>query len=123
VDAKYVPTASPHGQFIAILYLAVLTIFCRKVLVHPGSVTATPHGDVSVRRGSQLHVIEEFVNTVTPKQTRIEHDPKVGVKKAGEYQESRKVIAGGNILDNNDVNFLMAALTTGLGMFAASYIF
>jgi hypothetical protein len=68
-------------------------------------------------------MIEEFANTVTPKQTRIEHDPKVGVKKAGEDHESRKVIAGSNILDNNDVNFLMAALTTGLGMFAASYIF
>jgi hypothetical protein len=95
------------------------------VLIQPGSAASSPRGDTSIPRDSQLHAAEDIATTIKSRQTNIVHEPPTYsvVRKDGDEHESRKVIAGSSdILDNNDVNFLAAAITSLLAMYVASFV-
>lgn len=81
-------------------------------------------GDVSVRQSSSLHTTEDIANIITPRRSRTEYNPLESEAAANEDRtpESRKIDSGHDILDNNDINILMAALMSLGGMAAASYL-
>ncbi|KAL1952944.1 hypothetical protein VTO42DRAFT_3928 [Malbranchea cinnamomea] len=95
----------------------------RKVLVHPWSIASTGLGEIPVRQSSSLHMAEDVANTLTPRRSRHEYDPLKSqvLPKESSTPESRKIASGHDILDNNDINFLMATLMSVGGMLAASY--
>jgi hypothetical protein len=91
-----------------------------KVLIHPGSVQSVDLGDVPVRQESALNVTEDLMNSVTFRTTTTSSNPR-GVNMDMEH-ESRKVECGYDILDNNAVNILMAAIMSIGGMAVAGYV-
>jgi len=92
----------------------------RKVLLHPGAQQPIGLGDVSVREGSALRVTEDVLNTVTAGAPGISNNS-LGDNQDMEHK-SRKLECGYDLLDNNAVNMLMAAIMSIGGMAVASYI-
>ncbi|KAJ9293250.1 hypothetical protein DTO271G3_7973 [Paecilomyces variotii] len=94
----------------------------QRVLVHPSSTQ--PAGAAALpKQNTGLRTAEETANTATLKGAKItgssvgsqpgSHDPE---------HESRKVESGFDLLDNNDVNVLMATIMSIGGMAVAGYI-
>lgn len=81
-------------------------------------------GDIPVRQTSSLHAAEDIVNTITPRRSRTEYDPLKSEPspKENHTPESRKIDSGHDILDNNQINILMAVLMSLGGMAVASYL-
>jgi hypothetical protein len=77
-------------------------------------------GDVPVRQGSALSVTEDLINSVTFRTTTTGGST-LGVNMDMEH-ESRKVECGYDLLDNNAVNLLMAAIMSIGGMLVAGYV-
>ena len=103
----------PSEYCIAPLSLKNISHF--KVLIHPGAQQPTGLGDVPVREGSALRVTEDVLNAVTPRNNSL------GDNQDMEHK-SRKLECGYDLLDNNAVNMLMAAIMSIGGMAVASYI-
>jgi hypothetical protein len=90
--------------------------------VHPASTQ--PAGAAALpKQNTSLRTTEDAANAATLRGTKITrtsagsqpgtHDPE---------HESRKVESGFDLLDNNDVNVLMAAIMSVGGMVVASYV-
>lgn len=81
-------------------------------------------GDISVRQTGSLHATEDIVNTITPRRSRTEYDPLRSEPSPKEdyTPESRKIDSGHDILDNNQINVLMAMLMSLGGMAVASHL-
>jgi len=92
----------------------------QKVLIHTAAVQPTGLRDVTVRKGSALRVTEDALNAVTTRTSETSNNY-YGDDKNVKY-ESRKLECGYNLLDNNGVNLLMAAIMSIGGMAVASYI-
>ncbi|WEW57395.1 hypothetical protein PRK78_002862 [Emydomyces testavorans] len=94
------------------------------VLVHPGAVISTGLDEMPVRQSSQLRVTEDIANAVTPR--RLKHEMSAAdefVANALDIEhESRKIETGHDILDNNAINVLMAAMMSIGAIATAAYI-
>lgn len=94
----------------------------RKVLIQPGSITSAAGGSDASKFNSDIHTTESIANTISSRLTRSK--PTSSPKQTTTNQDalsSRKIESGVDLLDNNAVNVLMAALTTACAMLFASY--
>ncbi|EEP75504.1 conserved hypothetical protein [Uncinocarpus reesii 1704] len=95
-----------------------------KVLVHPGAVARPGPEDTYIRQGSQLRVTEDIANIVAPRPLRHEMDVsgKIAGGPADVEHESRRIQAGHDVLDNNAINVLMAAIMSIGAITVSSYL-
>ena len=98
------------------------------MLVRPGSMISGS-SDETIRRGSNLHTTEDIANAITPRRSRTEYDPLSSERKADKKDtdssadgDSRQVGAGHDILDNNQINLLMAMIMSVGAIGAANYV-
>ncbi|OXV07890.1 hypothetical protein Egran_04343 [Elaphomyces granulatus] len=92
----------------------------RKVLVHPASTKPAATVSSSVDKDSSaLRATQAVANTATVKGAKV-----IDSSSAGHPSdlESRRIEAGYDLLDNNAVNLLMAAIMSLSGMAVASYV-
>ncbi|OJJ51140.1 hypothetical protein ASPZODRAFT_127162 [Penicilliopsis zonata CBS 506.65] len=85
----------------------------KKVLIHPSSTKAAGTADVtSTATATQLRATEAIANTAALKGSRITGTSAAGqpARPHEEAHESRRVESGADLLDNNGVNVLMAAI-------------
>ncbi|EEH47302.2 uncharacterized protein PADG_03400 [Paracoccidioides brasiliensis Pb18] len=94
-----------------------------KVLVHPGEAIITGLEEPSNREGSSIRVAEDIANIITSKPILRERR---SFSSSGELpdpeHESRKIEAGHDILDNNQVNIFMAFIMSCSAMAVAWYV-
>ncbi|EEH06821.1 DUF92 domain-containing protein [Histoplasma capsulatum G186AR] len=96
----------------------------RKVLVHPGESIITGLEEPSNRDVSRIRVAEDIANTLTSGPSlrkRRSSSSSLGSSPDLEH-ESRKMEAGYDLFDNNQINLLMAATMSISAMVVASYI-
>lgn len=95
----------------------------RKVLIQPSSTSATSTTvSDEAKYNSNLHATEAVANTATEARvTRSSAKAKAAAAAPVHEQPTRKIDSGRDILDNNAVNLLMAAIMSVGAMFAASY--
>lgn len=94
----------------------------RKVLVQPGSTTSSVATGSDARKyNSDIHATESVANAVSGRATHAGDSSTKTVGAEDGAQGSRKVESGYDILDNNAVNVLMAALMSVGAMAFASY--
>lgn len=107
-----------HWPFIEYLLISIGA----QVLVHPSSTQ--PAGAAALpKQNTSLRTTEEAANTATLRGTKITGSS-VGSQPGTQHpeHESRRVESGFDLLDNNDVNVLMAAIMSIGGMAVASYV-
>ncbi|PCH09491.1 Protein of unknown function DUF92, TMEM19 [Penicillium occitanis (nom. inval.)] len=93
----------------------------RKVLVQPGSTTSSvASGNDARKYNSDIHATESVANAVSGRSTRA-GGAAAKVSAEDGAHGSRKIESGYDILDNNAVNVLMAALMSVGAMVFASY--
>ncbi|KAF8251609.1 DUF92 domain protein [Wilcoxina mikolae CBS 423.85] len=85
-----------------------------KVLVQPNTKVQTVRGELRSRFGKAPGTAGEAVGEVGSGE-------KVGKEAEKEEEGSRKVVAGLGVLSNNGVNFVMAAVTSGVAMGVAEW--
>lgn len=89
-------------------------------------MTSTGRNDEIIRRGSILHTTEDIANALTPRRSKTKYDPLASEpqddNKDDADGDSRQVDAGHDLLDNNQINLLMATVMTVGGMVAASCV-
>lgn len=94
----------------------------RKVLIQPGSTTSSvTTGSDARKHNSDIYATESVANAVSGRATRADGTSTKTVGAEDGAQGSRKVESGYDILDNNAVNVLMAALMSVGAMAFASY--
>ncbi|KAL4903796.1 hypothetical protein BDW74DRAFT_34085 [Aspergillus multicolor] len=97
----------------------------QKVLIHPSSTkpgsAAETLQPAAGATGAQLRNAEAAANTAALKGTRVTRTSTGSEKGKKEHHESRRVESGHDILDNNAVNVLMAAIMSVGAMGVASY--
>ncbi|KAL2003229.1 hypothetical protein VTN02DRAFT_4636 [Thermoascus thermophilus] len=98
----------------------------QKVLVHPSSThpSGTPDTATEKQRSSSIGRTEAVANAATLRGSRIT-GTSTGTQPGRDHEhehESRRVESGLDLLDNNAVNLLMAALMSVGGMAVASYV-
>ncbi|CRG83811.1 hypothetical protein PISL3812_01167 [Talaromyces islandicus] len=95
----------------------------RKVLIQPSSTstTSTAASD-QAKYNSSLHATESVANTATPTRvTRSSAKAQAAAAAPVPEEPTRKIDSGRDILDNNAVNLLMAAIMSVGAMLVASY--
>ncbi|PGH07022.1 hypothetical protein GX51_02062 [Blastomyces parvus] len=94
----------------------------RKVLVHPGESIITGLEEPSNREGSRIRVAEDIANILTSTPSlRKRRSSSVGGPPDLEH-ESRQIESGYDLLDNNQINVLMAGIMSCSAMLVASYV-
>ncbi|KKZ65460.1 pyruvate formate lyase activating enzyme [[Emmonsia] crescens] len=94
----------------------------RKVLVHPGESIITGLEEPSNREGSRIRVAEDIANILTTGPSlRKRRSSSLGGPPDFEH-ESRKIESGHDLLDNNQVNLLMAAIMSVSAMVVTWYV-
>ncbi|OJD13871.1 hypothetical protein AJ78_05718 [Emergomyces pasteurianus Ep9510] len=93
----------------------------RKVLVHPGESIITGPEEPSSREGSRIRAVEDIANILTS-------GPSLRKRRSSSFggppdfeHESRKIESGYDLLDNNQINLLMAAIMSVSAMVVAWY--
>ncbi|KAL1972893.1 hypothetical protein VTN31DRAFT_6435 [Thermomyces dupontii] len=94
----------------------------RRVLIHPSSAEPgiTPLGSVNRASGS-INTTEAVANTATLRGTRFTGSSAKATSGNAHETESRQVVSGRDILDNNQVNALMTGIISIGGIVAAGY--
>jgi uncharacterized membrane protein len=90
----------------------------RKVLVHGSSPSIDAYAEVrsKVEYGEGKKAVAKTSAVSDDNETRKRSEAAGAKSETGEKQESRKIAVGRDILDNNAVNFLMAATIAWLGI-------
>lgn len=109
---------SPAPTFLTYFFY----YYCRKVLVHPGITSSSGVDDTSVRKVSDIRVTEDVANALTSRPSASSKESsRAEVPQQERERESRKIETGHDVLDNNAVNVLMAAIMSIGAIVVASY--
>lgn len=100
----------------------MLTVSVAQVLIHPSASEpgATPQGSLNRASGS-VNTTEAVANTATLRGTRVTGTSAKPESRNAHETESRQILSGRDILDNNQVNALMAGIISIGGIVAAGY--
>ncbi|PGH18464.1 hypothetical protein AJ79_00534 [Helicocarpus griseus UAMH5409] len=94
----------------------------QKVLVYPGETTGTNLEEPSNREPNRLRITEDIANTLAYRPSAKERRSSASGGRPDSEHESRKIESGHDILDNNQINVLMAGVMSISAMVTVWYV-